>query len=1409
MAVTVVVAPLSEAGPDHIDISSETRTASSTSTSPETALTEEAAHAKAVSTNEKVEIISQRGESSEVYATPEGHLEAVQHLRPVRARVDGEWKPVDNTLHRRGDGAIVPGATTVDMVFSGGGNGPLVTLGQAGRTLSMSWPKSLPAPTLQGDTATYASVLPGVDLQVRANTDSFSHLLVVKSAEAALHPELAELKLAIGGKGLKVIETGSGGLQAVDINAGGVAFEAAQPVMWDSPVSPAAEESPAAAEKKTSVTSAEGSQETGTAAEGPGDGAMLAPIGVEVTNGGSELRLTPDQALLKDPDTRYPVYIDPQWYTPKAGEWTMVSRYWADSPQWKFNGKSDAGMGYCGWDYCAPYDLKRLFYKFPTSRFAGKTILSAQFIAKETYSASCDGRTVQLWRTKSFSSSTTWNSSSDNWLEHLDTRDVAHGYSASCPADDVEFNAKKAVQYAADHSSSYTSFGLRAGYEDDKYGWKRFSDDAYLRVQYNRPPKQLAMSQLRMEYGGTCKKPDYKARVRTLGKIYAEDVTDPDGDTVSVEFEAKWDSGDGQGLIRRWNPPKTSFKKSGSTFSISLPSSVPANKTVHWYARTYDGAQYSPWSYTGSATGCYFVYDLSVPAAPSIASGDYPESNPENPDDPWYDGVGRYGYFTLDSSATDVNQYRFGINGDPTSPNSIQTSSGAAKTARIKPVKSGVNFVTAQAFDQAGNGSEIRTYQFRVKAGQPERAQWRLDESAGVTQAGGSSPPRTAELHGATPGVEGVLGTAVSFDGVDDYASTDIPTVDTSRGFAVSAWVKLSRMPDTAAIIAAQPGNNSPGFELYYSKAYDRWAFNQYSADTADAKPVRVAPDTAGGVSADRWTHLVGMHDMTLKELRLYIDAQLVGTVPYTTAWDARRGLQIGAGSYNGSQGSYFPGVIDELQIFDKPVTQAEVTALFSKEPIGNGRPARTVFNLDEPATATQITGYADVKPMVFKGGVKPGTAGADGNAAEFDGVDDYADAGAPHVNTEGSFSVAAWAKLPATRPSKAAMVVAQSGNYRSGLELYYSAAYGWSFNQYSADTADATPIRAAQGSTDKVVPDEWTHLLGVHDTVANELRLYVNGAWVATTPLGKAWYAGKSTLIGAGRYSGSMSNFFPGQIDDVRMFDRPLSATEAKELFKNRPLVKGRWKLDTASGSPVVSPDDSTGRRGVTLSGDAVIDDSGSSNYVGTGSLLLDGDGDYAATGTSPVGSTTSFTATAWVATAARPDHKVTVMSLAGSVNSGFAVRYVPDSKDPANAGRWQLEMTGADTSGADTVTSEHANFQNNTMWNHIAVVYDAFSDQMRLYVDGELEQALCLDSDDDGAPDDASCTERVSWNNDVLTFNATGGLQLGRSRTAGTWGEYWPGAIDDVWVFQGAASEVQIARLANGEDLATSPGP
>jgi hypothetical protein len=90
------------------------------------------------------------------------------------------------------------------------------------------------------------------------------------------------------------------------------------------------------------------------------------------------------------------------------------------------------------------------------------------------------------------------------------------------------------------------------------------------------------------------------------------------------------------------------------------------------------------------------------------------------------------------------------------------------------------------------------------------------------------------------------------------------------------------------------------------------------------------------------------------------------------------------------------------------------------------------------------------------------------------------------------------------------------------------------------------------------------------------------------------------------------------------------------------------------------------------------------------------------------------------------------------------------------------------------------------------VAIVYDATTDAMSLYVNGVIEEN----------------ENNVSEEGQVLGFNGTnGGLQVGRSKLGSA--EFWPGLVDDVWAYQGALSEEQIKLLAAPREMDTEKGP
>ncbi|MFD6971778.1 hypothetical protein [Streptomyces sp. NPDC059949] len=146
----------------------------------------------------------------------------------------GAWVATDPTLQFATDGKVVPKTSAVSMAFSGGGTGALLTGVKDGRTLSLTWDKALPKPTLAANVATYTNVLPDADLQLKAEVEGFSQLLVVKTAAAARHPDLARLKFKLGTVGLSVSADPATGMPSAVNPAGQKVFTASAPMMWDS-----------------------------------------------------------------------------------------------------------------------------------------------------------------------------------------------------------------------------------------------------------------------------------------------------------------------------------------------------------------------------------------------------------------------------------------------------------------------------------------------------------------------------------------------------------------------------------------------------------------------------------------------------------------------------------------------------------------------------------------------------------------------------------------------------------------------------------------------------------------------------------------------------------------------------------------------------------------------------------------------------------------------------------------------------------------------------------------------------------------------------------------------------------------------------------------------------------------------
>ncbi|MCW6006701.1 carboxypeptidase regulatory-like domain-containing protein [Micromonospora sp. CPCC 205371] len=875
----------------------------------------------------KVEILAERTETSQTFANPDGSRTLEQSIQPEWVRRGSGWVPVDTTLRKGAGGVVVPGATVLPMTFSPGGTRPLAELRDGDQKLAMTWPDKLPTPTLTGDTAVYAEVLPGVDLRVTATALGFSEVLVVKSPKAAQQPGIATVRFGLKATGVTVAAKPDGGLEARD-KAGRPVFVAPTPLMWDS------------------SGEGEGATRDGADVATPGRRAVM-----PATVSGGQLTLKPDRKLLTDPGTKYPVYIDPSWTGGIASNaWTTVwskfpsSKFWQNSTALQ-NGadKGSAGAGLTrDCDGCATHKV-RTFFRMNTSAVKGKVILGAKFRIEQRWSWTCSPKSnAKVWLTGGISSSTTWNNqpSWDNnyTSQTAASRKVGAVHGCAGPGT-IEFDLKTIVTRAAAGKWNDVTLGLRAIDEGTTNHWKRYNHASpKLAIDYNTIPNAPGQ---RWSDGKVCATGAARPYVLTLTPILAAKHSDADtGQQALTTFFYWWQLGGAR------NETDKISQASGNPATPSK--AIPAGKIVDgrtyvWQARTYDGSHYSAWSGT-----CEFTADVTPPNTPNPpTSSDYP---PDSTTEPAHGGVGLPGTFQLNPPTTkpeEVVGYAYTLDSGVQPSAATQVAANAtthAASVSITPLRDGVNTLRVWTKDPAGRYSATpREYKFKVRSGNGPAAEWVFDEASGnATDDTGHN--NTATLGGGasrTPGRAGV-GSALSLNGTTAYAATtgqvvlphpDTPNVTvpvTSGGSTtVTAWVRLTATGGGVRNVASYDGANVHALRLAYNGANNTWIFRTVPSDTSGAAGATIA-STSTAV-AGRWTHLAAVWDLANRQMKLYVNGTLEATYQAGSNWaphNAATSFSIGRTRAAAAYSEFWSGAIDDVRVYNYPVAADKIALL-------------------------------------------------------------------------------------------------------------------------------------------------------------------------------------------------------------------------------------------------------------------------------------------------------------------------------------------------------------------------------------------------------------------------------------------------------------------------------------------------
>ncbi|GGS83776.1 hypothetical protein GCM10010222_26620 [Streptomyces tanashiensis] len=1157
--------------------------------------------AEAKKSGERVEVQGERSERTTVFANPDGYTFTLEQSSvPVRVtKPGGGWQKPDATLVRRSDGSIGPKAASAVMTFSRGGSAdPLVSIEEQGRSLELDWQGTLPAPSIDGSSALYREVLPGVDLKVTATVESFQHVLVVKTPKAAANPKLKQLTFGLKAKGLDVRKGAAGNLSAVD-ETGKTVFRAPPAQMWNSAGSSAAV--PAAKQKQAPAADGQPSGSDASRIErapsgkglAPGQGDKVSRMQVKLDKG--SLSVVPDAAMLATSDaSAFPLFIDPT-VTWGESERTLLRSDGYESYAWG-NGDDNRGQGVgeCGsWNgyYCGPGYVQRLYFEFAPDQLKGKRVLDATFAVTEPWAFQCDPRTVDLVRTDNISSATTW-ASRPKELDWMVDRSVSAGRGSLCDPDSpdapIEFNDNPeetnenllptVASFAAGNFSRLT-LELRAHDEGDTSAWKRFRNDAVLRVNYVAYPAKPTGVGIVGGSGTVCSTNSADPTIVSdpTPTLNSTPQTAAGGEAGAklkawfrIETQAANGTWSGSGIA---SPAGTGFVGDNVKVTHSWGTNLaegPLHRYVSLTQVYYDnGTHASSSSYTSY---CYFKVDPTAPKAPKVTfDGPYVECLPN--DCPAAGAPGMAGGFTFGPAAGDTNkQYEYRL--APTSTTWTTLAAGVLK-ATVKPSAAGTYTLEVRAKDTLGRAGAPKAVLFKVGNGEEAVGRWSFNEATGAAVdsapiGGASDATLTGPVNRDDRGRRGfithdangeplatpVTDKGLNLAGTTGYASTDGPVVGTGSSYTVSTWVRLddgSRNNTALGQDGTMAGGWYSAFYLGYRADSKKWELRTSPKDATDGDISNQIVQSKRPAVVGAWTHLAAVYDNNAKAIKLYVNGELQGTRTVVQSWTSTGKFQIGRVWWRGAYYDYWKGSIDEVAAWQRALIDSEVAeearltmpgGMTGVELVGSW----SASNTSGTTVSDPDSGYGRV--MTLAGG-----AALVGEEIVLDGVDDAATVTGPVIDDTGSFTVSTQvaldrAKVLAKGVGYTGQVVGQRTADGSSWGLWFKTTGTktvlneetleeetvpvgyWFFGRLNTDgtfSAVQSDAEAVLGAT--------VRLTGIFDAQSGEIALRVgtsqNGDWEKYTA-----QAGTGELaVGKGMTGGLWKHFLPASVTDVRIW--------------------------------------------------------------------------------------------------------------------------------------------------------------------------------------------------------------------------------------------------------------------------------
>jgi hypothetical protein len=389
----------------------------------------------------------------------------------------------------------------------------------------------------------------------------------------------------------------------------------------------------------------------------------------------------------------------------------------------------------------------------------------------------------------------------------------------------------------------------------------------------------------------------------------------------------------------------------------------------------------------------------------------------------------------------------------------------------------------------------------------------------------------------------GKFGAGAYFNGSNGYIDiTGVPNFS-STGLSISAWVYSDSFASVSTIVNLY-GNNS--IVWYIDGSGNMVRSGQGTTITSTST-----------VATGSWQHCVMTVDNT-GFLTYYINGSAAGSGDSTTSIFNDNNSSDLIGAYMGSPSGFFSGKIDQLRIFQKELSSSEVSTLYAET-------AATVESLDplsEDTTDTlQVLGDSScIATYQFEndetdlsgnydatGAAIQYAAGRYGQAASYDGSNSKVSISALGFLTgDVDFSVSMWVKFDNVSGDKCLFAQgANAGTFQATGYIVRGNNQVYHNNYGAADFFSGSFTFSA---------DVWTHIAFSYNSTSNVHTMYINGSSAGTLTKEIALQSNNTGgCIGADQLGGTK---FKGEIDQTRIFNKTLSASEVTTLYNENSLI-------------------------------------------------------------------------------------------------------------------------------------------------------------------------------------------------------------------------------------------------------------